>query len=377
MAKALLLFLLLLCFAMSIGWQETLQDNGSVTLYLPEGKNSYDILYASEQRTTAPVAFTMWQQQEGQVIENRELNRTKRASVMTLCGDSTLALPSLPMLLPSSGRGCLVDAQTCYDLFGDLSPVGGTILLNGQSYIIIGVFEWPTAMVVRQGTSNSGETYDRITLGLPGTANKAQAADEFAMRHGLSPIAVVSMGQWTAVAGFFVRLFPLVMLIWLLFASFCFIYRKRETPVIAGLLVCGTAVATMIFWRVAGLSFSLPVELLPSRWSDFEFWATTFAQLKEQFWVLMLLPKELPQAMPMIAVLHCVAWSILAFFLFVLCKDNKLYTCRELAINAGLSLFLACAVVMMATPSPVEGTPVLFLYPIFLVWKYFWENGQF
>lgn len=318
----LLLLLALLCFAGAVEQGRAVQDNGTVTFYLPEGVSRYDALAVSERRTATPLAFAMWRQQAGVEVKNVELQRKEHVSVMTVHGDSTLALPSLPMLLPDSRNGCLVDSTTCYTLFGDHNPVGGSLVLEGQTYTIIGVFDWPEGMVVRQGGMEESQTCNRITIGLPASANKEQETEAFIMRHGLLPFATLSSSQWAGMAGFFVRLLPLVVFLLLLWVALRYTWSRRKTPVLAGLLLCGVVLGATIFWVATGLSFSLPAELVPARWSDFEFWAATASRLKEQLWMLLILPKELPQAIPMAAVLRCAAWSLASVLLLIVYIRN-------------------------------------------------------
>lgn len=295
-ALVLLALLAVACQWYAMEHYSRIPSTGAVTLYLPGSGGSYRTLSKAEQRTAQPVAFTAWNQQEGQTLASKSLGRTHRTGVMTVYGDSTLVLPAMPMLLPGSA-GCLLDRDSCYALFGDFSPVGELVTLEGREYIIVGVFDYPAPMLVRQGDSDAD--WDRVTLSLENLPDPDGGAQEFAMRHGLSPYGVVATDLWRSVAGFFARLLPLVVVAGLLFWGLVESAHRRATPVAGGLLVLGTLLGTALLWRVFGLGITLPVTMVPARWSDFEFWSALVVDTRAQLWLLFTLPKELPQGMPM------------------------------------------------------------------------------
>lgn len=314
---AVLTLLMLLCWALALAGLGRVTDSGAVTLYLPEMGYSYDELYKAEQRAAQPAAFAAWNQLEGQRVACTELERSKTLSVLSVYGDSTLALPDLPMLLPNS-NACLLDSASCYELFGDFSPIGGRVELAGESYTIVGVFEHPGGMLVRQGRG-SDTGWNRVTLSLAGSPDRAGAAAEFAMRHGLAPYAVVSSGLWRGLAELFTQLMPLLALFSIAFAGLRLTFARRATPVLAGLTLLLTLGAATLFWLVCGLGFAVPPSLIPARWSDFEFWTAAIADILAQLWLALTLPKELVQSIPMLAALKCMLWGTASALLYPAC----------------------------------------------------------
>lgn len=313
-----LIITMLLCYGMSTNISASLPKSGGATLYLPSGSYSYRALEKDEQRAAQPVAFAAWNQLDGQSVTNAELERARTVGVMTIYGDSTQPLPQLPMLLPGSS-GCLLDTDSCYALFGDFSPIGGVVEVDGTEYVITGVFDYPAGMLVRQGKTEGDTNRNRITLSLAGVPDPDRAAEEFAMRHGLAPYGVLSQDSWSGLAGVFSHLLPLLILVSVLFYGLRYAFRRRATPVLAGLSLLFTAAAAALLWVLCGLSFTVPLSLTPSRWSDFEFWSAALADIKSQLWLLLTLPRELPQAMPMILAFRCVFWGGAAALLYPQC----------------------------------------------------------
>lgn len=313
---AALLLLVLFCCGISASYSARLPKSGGVTLYLPRGGYSSKELNRNEQRAAEPVAFTPWSQQEGQTLTSAELERTSTVGVVTVYGDSTLVLPQLPMLLPGN-TGCLLDTDSCYALFGDFSPIGAVVELDGAKYTVTGVFDYPAGMLVRQGTDDSN--WNRVTLSLDGAPDPDGMAREFALRHGLSPYGVLSMDIWCGLAGVFSHLLPLLVLVSVLYRGLGQAFRRRATPVQAALALLLTFGVTATLWVLCGLSFTVPLWLIPARWSDFEFWTAAFTHFKSQLWLLLTIPRELPHGLSMVSAIPAMLWGVCGALLYPWC----------------------------------------------------------
>lgn len=318
MRPAVLLMLTLLCWGMSASYSTRLPKSGGVTLYLPRVGYSFKAMEKNEQRAAEPVAFTAWSQLEGQSVTVSELERTHTMGVVTVYGDSTLVLPQLPMLLWGDA-GCLLDTDSCYALFGDFSPIGAVVELDGISYTITGVFDYPAGMLVRQGNTRSDADWNRITLAPGGVPNPDGVAGEFAMRHGLTPYGVLSADLCSGLAGVFSHLLPLMVLLTVLVCGLRQAYRRRATPVQTVLALLLTGAASTLLWVLCGLSFTVPLWLIPARWSDFEFWTAALAQIKSQLWLLLTIPRELPHALPMVSAIPAMLWGGCGALLYPRC----------------------------------------------------------
>lgn len=264
---------------------------GTATLHLkaPVAAQAYSEMRRTEERTPAPRAFALWRQTDSETVEGLGLSRKTEANILALRGDSRLVLPAAPLLSEEDFSGCLLDAQTAYELFGNENAAGESVVYDGKAYVVRGVFQSPKATVVVQ---HNGGGFSKIALE---TGGEASAAAEFAMRQRVQPAFTVSGGLYESWALAFARLpawvFGGALLFFLLRAA----RRQREYPVRAALLAFAAVAVTAAYFWAAGLQISVPQSLVPTRWSDFEFWLRTWNQLGAQAFELFRMKKDQPE----------------------------------------------------------------------------------
>lgn len=271
---------------------------------------------AAEARTEHPLVFTLWRQVDGQTVENRELGREETVSALTLWGESSLLLPDArPSLAPGTGNGCLLDRAAALALFGDERAAGQKVRWNGRDYTVRGVFDAPEATLIVEAEPASDASFDRVTLDLASEANPRDRAEEFAMRHGLSAEYAVQYG-WLAALGRFFALLPALMIAFSLAARLGGCARaRRDWPVQRLLLRLAAAAAALAVLWLAGVRPAVPLDLVPTRWSDFSFWETLFSERRAEWADYLWMRKERPDVLLLTGLLKATACGLGALFL--------------------------------------------------------------
>ncbi len=311
--------LALVCWALALGERERLAFPGGMTAILPSPMTVAEAksIQAAEERTQQPTAVVPWCQQEGIWIESGELDRSALVSVLTLGGDSRLVLPVAAVLPQEDLTGCLVDRRTAQALFGDDAPIGGTITLENRVYQVRGVFDAPVQVLVRQGDGEWTGGFDRLSLSLPAGKEAEAYGESFALRHGLSFSVSFSTGIWLGLAGIGTRLLPFMLLWFLLRESMGRRKGFRTYPVLSALVLLGIVAAAVLFWMLMGLGFTVPPSMIPARWSDFEFWGERLGEIRRWLWELLLMKKNVPEALGLFRALRSWGWSLGALALWL------------------------------------------------------------
>lgn len=235
-----------------------------------------------------------------------------------------------PMQLLSGGfpadddvNGCLLDAASAMSLFHAVDPIGATVLIGKESYVVRGVVKAYEPMLLAR---DSKATFNNLEFAAQNLDDAKQSVETFLFRSGATD------GQIILQSGLLSRV--LRGLLWLppcLLGFVCgvrFLLRGRqwsETPqkrtyyVILGLVtVCA---ALIVLWNTA----YLPQAWLPTKWSDFAFWNRLLEGWRENFTAYSLmtpLPKDVVLfqslrrgALYAMLVLFFGVWSLSLFWL--------------------------------------------------------------
>lgn len=329
--------LFMLCFALSRSAAIRLEGLADLRILPLEGagmtgQRAWD-MQELEALMTEPLTFAVWGQQDGQTLENPELARSAQATVLLIEGSSGLVLPESAPLLPEDTESCLLDEASALALFGDPAPVGSQLEFAGRRLTVRGIVPGSDALLaVRPLSRDVGLGY--VTLQIPEGLGAQEVLDRFQYRHGVS-------GLWTAVRGWtglgqFLSLLPaFVPLLTVVFSLLRRAFSRSEYPLefIAFLLAAG-AVWFAALW-ICGFSLQVPLEMLPGKWSDFDFWARLFSEKKAELLAFLTGRKTLVHLLFLVPALQAGGLGILAALLFpvTLCRARP---------SGGRALWMAC-----------------------------------
>lgn len=269
-----------------------------------------------EREEKQPLSFVLWGQGSG-TLSNPGLSRSSSVQKISLCGSSGLLYPQSTLLMPADVDGCLIDRETAQALFGSSSPLGSRVELDGNSYVIRGIVEGNTPQIVVQGRPKSEDRLSRVTLQIPAGMDSTAAIGAFQNRHGLSG-KWLPMGFWEQAAGFFAHLAPVLGLLSAIFALIKTALSLTSRPVLflACVLLAGTQ-WFLLLW-MSGFSLAFPQELIPGKWSDFDFWGKLWQEKSQELLLQFTTPKGAPELLLFQQSLTACGFGLLAVLLFPL-----------------------------------------------------------
>ena len=221
--------------------------------------------------------LTLWDENpSGQISDNGD--RTAEASVIELFGNTEeICFEELLVgAFPSRGDadGCAISEKTAFDLWGSRDVSGKTILVNGSVYSVRGVFRGNEGLVLVQRDSSSTKSFHNMQLRFHDGGSQAEA-ESFLIRAGFSGAQFLDLPLlgWfiNALAQLPIFILGISILIRLLRRGL----RLRSFPLLLSgyALPAGVAGATCLY--LMGFPWSIPQRLIPTKWSDFEFWGRT------------------------------------------------------------------------------------------------------
>lgn len=246
----------------------------------------YDSMGRIEELAGEPLPFALWSQKGNRQLSDPVSGRRARAAVLLVRGDSRLVLPVDAVLGQGDAAGCLLNETTAVELFGPGDPAGNTVELDGRVYQVRGGFRGFRGTVVLQAAAGDTTPLPYVTV-----ADNGFSA-EFLQRHSLDPAVMVKTADYRLVARLFSRL-PLITAALIALALVRLVQRSQRAYPVRYVLATGLLLA-LITAEVLVLLRWLPPALIPSRWSDFEFWGGTWRSIRDSLEAYLAAPKHSP-----------------------------------------------------------------------------------
>ncbi len=183
--------------------------------------------------------------------------------------------------IPDGGNVCAIDSDTAYKLWGSVDVQGLTLKYDGDEYTVAGVFKHPRHIMLRPFsnafTQKDGKLFSLLRLRLPSYQNTGEAGRNF-------------IQSYTGGRGSIRDLSPLYMLAeQLLLVPFVILLvavvikharRRKLLYALPSLFMIGLCFSFIKIYA------DVPLYLIPTKWSDFEFWPRTAEFIKQSYYAL-------------------------------------------------------------------------------------------
>lgn len=265
--------------------------------------------------------MVFWKEQEDVEAESFLTGRSAHLRIICAAGDTELLFPEGNVLAAGDTEGCLVDEKTAGELFGFGSVIGQKLTLMGKEYEIRGILGGQNGVAVVQKTEETA--FDTVTV-KSGKRHPGEVRELLEGRYGIRG----TLEEWELLYGMamlLLCLFPGAVLA----AVLVKIRRNRRES-------CGRG--EKLFWSLCfwlgilgglwGILRQLPLssDMIPSTWSDFDFWVNLWEEKTAAAAFLSGMKKRVPEMVYIRAFYQCVIWgflSLLLYFLALICYTYK------------------------------------------------------
>lgn len=265
----------------------------------------------------------LWSEFTGRTVENRDLFRSADATVLALHGRSDLLFPEAPMLHADSKTSCLISVALANELFGTTDVTGLPVIYQEKQYEIAGIIEHKEPLFVYEPEEGEMSSFQRVVTKAKEQESRRGLEETLQMRYGSGK--VLDYTWMKTVLDIYLSVIPLGFSIF--FLSTIWKYQKdskskREKCVWLFLFVGIGVVVGFLTIR----NISIPVDMIPDRWSDFEFWADYADYQRENLARWMQMRKTVFDMRVVEAVRKIVCCNIAAILLFY---GNSCYTKKQ------------------------------------------------
>ncbi len=283
-----LLFAAVVAMGAIQGYQ-VFNTGGQVLLYYQEEGPTQEALNNMEEQERSRGKSRLpdsaaWAFERDLEIENRALGRTAKTDGFFVYGSRELAVYCGLERGTYGGRwergSCMISRGLAMELFGSTEVTGKTVWYGRQDYTVRGVTEDARKQIFLPAKRDQRFRYvmfDYRTADPPGSVRGRAEAGRLMNQYGMGGASCSADGTYFAAAAGILSVLP----VWLLMAKGIFLYfRTEKRPLFQGLAV-GLAAAVFggSLYLLGRLGAVYPRDLIPTRWSDFDFWVKAYQDI--------------------------------------------------------------------------------------------------
>ena len=223
-----------------------------------------------------PAAICFFKEQPDTSLFCRETGEASVVNQIRIMGNAELLMYG-SNALSFRKNGCYLDTATVRVLFGTDKVAGQTVRSSDQSWQVLGVFD--SLQKEMLCVAEEKMLLDRILLLSSDYGRGRDELEQLLLRNGLGGDGV----DFTVVTALVQDLLLIVPLLLLARAAKWLIKDLPGT----GLRLAATVVFGLAgLWYLTG-NLHIPPDLIPTRWSDFSFWSTTWMQQRQNFLLIL------------------------------------------------------------------------------------------
>lgn len=330
-------------------WGELLYSKNKIQFCLEQsidGREAAEILKRDEEFTKEsgyekPEAISgvcIWGEKKQAVLENKNLSRKTEADVILFCGDIELLIEGCRVPATDDIRGCLVDEQTAWELFGDSQVTGMEVTCEGIPYMIRKVIPGEKKIAVFPAGSMEGRTsgiqdglnlgegagegnqenhscLSRITVLKPAAVSMNDLKSSLYSRYGVAA-TLLDLQLLRGISGFFVLLVPVMVCVFVL-RNFYQSYQKQQEWIWKAVMAAAALVLLILALLFIRQWVQIPYDYIPEKWSDFTFWTELWKEKADSMEYLMKIQKSILDLEWMNSFFMSIIWGVLAGTFFV------------------------------------------------------------
>lgn len=372
--KIVLVLAMIICWLLSIGYTNRLASvKNTFNIYFDEEEYVPADIYKMQQEEKDKdnsLAFTGWYEKEKQSVLNNNLNRTIESNIMFICGNSYLIAEG-PILFEDDIKGCLIDEETAYKLFGSYDVIGNTIIYGNREFIIRGIHRTMEDTIIMQAEIDSKDKIQGLLIDISndGIEKVKHISERYGMKeYGVNSAVYYNLGKMCT------SLLPLIILLIIICSALKKGIEIKDRPVLFIFSIIMIVVWITIFFSITKYKISIPVDILPSKWSDFDYWKKFFQECIDKIKYVIYMKKYMIDIYVISYLSKIALCTIITITLFFVNKRNiKIDSMKELFI-AILALFIITFMAICILKESIfinNSSAVIWLIcPYYLLYRY-------
>lgn len=256
----------------------------------PTGRAAYDLQFENEYMNNN-MSFIFWGQKDTEEIRNDDLGTAINTPILLTSGDTGILFDSAKTLDYDSRDICLLGRHTAYELFGSTDVEGLSVKYGEGEYIVHGVLEDTGHAFVITTDSEADTGLNRFDV-IYESENKLTSTKNKVMEM-YSPGTQIQFDILIWMLKISLMIIPVLIAASLVRSMIPEISANRTSGeirnhiiwIMAALFVCA-GVFIFAIWYI-----DYPVDMIPPKWSDFQFWSKMSETIKESLYLYLIQAK--------------------------------------------------------------------------------------
>ena len=372
--KIALVLAMIICWVLSIGY----------TNRLASVKNTFNIYFDEEEYLPADIykmqkeekdkgnslVFTGWHEKEKQTVLNSNFNRRVESNIIFICGQSSLVAEG-PILFEDDINWCLIDEETAYKLFGSNDVIGNTIIYDSREFIIRGIHRAMEDTIIMQAESDSKDKIQGLLIDISndGIKNIELISERYGVKeYGVNSTVYYNLGKMCT------SMLPLIILLIIVWSALKKAIEIKDRPVLFIFSIMMIIVWIIAFFCITRYKISIPVDILPNKWSDFDYWSKFFQECMDKIKYVIYMKKYMLDIYVISYLNKIFLCTIIAIIIFFVNKRNiEINSMKELFISI-IALFIITFMAIYILKESIfinKSSAVIWLiYPYYLLYRY-------
>lgn len=372
--KIALVLAMIICWVLSIGYINRLASiKNTFNIYLDEEEYFPDDIYKmqkEEKYKGNSLVFTGWHEKEKQTVLNSNFNRRVESNIIFICGQSSLVAEG-PILFEDDIKGCLIDEETAYKLFGSNDVIGNTIIYDSGEFIIRGIHRAMEDTIIMQAESDSKDKIQGLLIDISndGIKNIKLISERYGVKeYGVNSTVYYNLGKMCT------SMLPLIILLSIVWSALKKAIEIKDRLVLFIFSIMMIIVWIIAFFCITRYKISIPVDILPNKWSDFDYWSKFFQECMDKIKYVIYMKKYMLDIYVISYLNKIFLCTIIAIILFFVNKRNiEINSMKELFISI-IALFIITFMAIYILKESIfinKSSAVIWLiYPYYLLYRY-------
>lgn len=363
----ILMFALVMCWGLTIGYSENIKPSREVINFFFEESNVTTSKVKELKEIKKDVDIVGWREDSLQTVINPDLSRTaSELKVLLIKGDSSLILNSV-FLFEDDKQGCLIDEDTAYKLFGSKNAIGRELQFSDRTLVVRGIHKETKANLILQLLDDEEVKLDGISL--DGSKFTLTEMKDFKMQSGLQELPIKG-GIYYTVSKMMSMIIPIIILILLLSKVGINLLKERKKPVLFIIYLAVAFAIIIIFFKITNIKIQIPLDMIPNKWSDFDFWGELWDEFTKKIEYVIYMKKYGVDIYNIENLFKTLFYSILSIVLFIV--NLKLVKINDIKYLLGfIGILIVSTFIVVITINIKYGfdinIPILWLsYPLYL-----------
>lgn len=232
-------------------------------------------------------------------------------------------------------KSCIIDKKTAYELFGTVYASNNNILMDDKIYTVRGVADINLQFIMYI-SQNENTEYKNLEFKNYDIERGSELVDDFLLQNNLSDDYVcVENGFYGKLAEKFSYLPVQLLALFMIFKSSKIFFRNLKLKYNAAIYIIIYIFFLYLLLKITKFQLYLPLRIIPTKWSDFEFWINRYKNLKNSIQDITYLMPTVKNVIVMKYIRRSTVCTILSAIFFVKMIINNrriaewLYDCKS------------------------------------------------